>query len=187
MPSSLSAPQHPSPAVLDPSRHSSAISPQLKPARKRAREDVGADLTPSSRRRRLASSSLRQLPNVRRSTSAPPWPGLEERARVSRGLDSDRSLIDAWLLESSYPDRHPRRPLSNRPGSCPAVVDITFAARTSASLADIRQMPSKNGATGGPSSNRLSDRQSWHIRCLISDIALLQRRHLRLCRGKDAR
>ncbi|KAL9124107.1 MAG: hypothetical protein Q9217_006531 [Psora testacea] len=122
-------------------------------------EDLDPRSAPPKKRRRLQSSHFEltddQYLQVTRLGSAPPWPICTPGNKYCRLQLPTDSPIDAWISAVFSPDPRPISPPSNRPSTCPAIVDVSKVKRTPPSLATIKQMsqqPSQYAESQGPGS-----------------------------------
>lgn len=114
---------------------------------------------PPKKRRRLQSPSFEptddQHLQINRSGSAPPWPICTPGSKHCRPQLPTDSPIDAWISAVFSPKPSPINLPSDRPSTCPAIVDVDKAKRTPPSLATIKKMsqrPSQYGENVGSGS-----------------------------------
>ena len=90
-----------------------------------------------------------------RSASAPPWPNCAPGSKYCHPQLPTDSRVDAWISAIFCPDPCPISSLSDRPSTCPAIVDISKDKRTPLSLETVKQMsqqPSQYAESQGPGS-----------------------------------
>ena len=139
------------PPLPAPSTHGQRKSPQ-------SLEDLETPSTHPKKRRRLQSPRIEPVDDqhlgVTRSGSAPPWPTGAPGSKHCRPQLPTDSLVDAWISAVFCSDSRPTSPPSDRPSTCPAIVDVSKDQRTPPSLAAIKQIsqqPSQHGENGSGS------------------------------------
>jgi hypothetical protein len=147
------------PPLPTPSTHARrSESPPRRP-RSPGLENLDPRSTPPKKRRQLQSPRFEptddQHLQVPRSGSAPPWPACAPGSRHCRPQLPTNSQVDAWISAVFSPDPRPISPPSDRPSTCPAIVDVCKDKRTPPSLATIKHMsqqPSQYGDNVGSGS-----------------------------------
>ena len=139
-------------------QHSESPHPPRRPSLQ-SLEDLDPRSAPPKKRRRLQSPRFEPTADqhfqITRSDSALPWPTCAPGSKHCRPQLPTDSPVDAWISTVLRPDPSPISFPSDRPSTCPAIVDVNKAKRTPPSLATIKQMsqqPSNNGESGGSGS-----------------------------------
>ncbi|KAF7509570.1 hypothetical protein GJ744_007970 [Endocarpon pusillum] len=141
------------------------ITSDISPVSKHARRSSPPLPTPSTPSRRPISQSLKDFDNrsacprkrrrlqsprfeptdnqhlqVIRSGSAPPWPTCAPGSKHCLPQLPTESPVDAWISAVSSLDPRPIYSPSDRPSTCPAIVNLSKDKRTPLSLATIKKM-----------------------------------------------
>ena len=122
-------------------------------------EDFHSRNSPPRKRRRLQlprfESTDKQYLRIIRSGSAPPWPRCAPGSRYCHPELPIDSQVDAWISAIFCPDPCLINSPSDRPSTCPAIVDIGKDKRIPLSLETVKRMsqqPSQYAESQGPGS-----------------------------------
>lgn len=134
------------PPLPTPSTHgqrSESLRPPLRPSSQNLEALDTSNASPKKRRRlhsRRFEHTDDQNLHVTRSSSAPPWPSCAPGSKHYRPHLLIDSSVDAWISTAFSPDLRPISPPSDRPATCPAIVNVSKDKRTPPLLATIKQM-----------------------------------------------
>lgn len=134
------------PRLPTPSTHDQCSESPHPPPRPRSSSLENPDtssLRPNKRHQlqspRFEPTSDQQL-QVTRFGSAPPWPTRALSNKRRRPEVSPDSPVDTWISAVFSPDSCPIDPPSDRPSTCPAIVNVGRFKYTPLSLAAVLQM-----------------------------------------------
>ena len=107
-------------------------------------EDPDPRSVPPKKGRRLQSPRFEvtddQHLQITRLCSALPWPTCASRSKHDRPQFPIDSSVEAWISAVFSSDSSPISPSSDRPSTCPAIVNVDKAKCSPSSLAAIKQM-----------------------------------------------